>query len=150
MKKIFRVELLLPLLVIYAGCPLACLIDSSVGSIRWTLFSATCILAAWWVMAYYDGTLKCAIKWICRYLVSIVPAVVLFYLGVLTGALDILVLFWGIRISILSNCAIGLISYAVRKKTGNAMLVFVMVLFLYLCANPNRNSLFGTVFWGWV
>lgn len=145
-------DFLLPIVILYVCAPLSFLLGSLTEMntiiLSWICYSGSCIMAVWWVMVFFDGTIKSAIKWIFRYYLSMALAFLAFYGMVLLGLMDFFLLCSATGISILANGVMGLVTYKIRKITGNGMLVFVVILLAYLCFNPLPESLFGTAFWG--
>lgn len=152
MKKYLNWENCFPLIVLYIGCPVAFLIEDfyEVNMVTRNLYEVSCVLSVWWTMLFYEGNFKKCLKWLFRYYIAIVPSFLFFYFLVLLGKIDFLGLINLVGISVASNAVMSVLAFGIRKKTENVMLVFIVVLLLFLCVNPSKDSLFGMAFWGWL
>lgn len=152
MKKYLNWESCFPLMVLYIVCPVAFLIEDfyEVNMVTRNLYEVSCMLSVWWTMLFYNGNFRNCIKWICRYYLALVPIFLFFYSFVLIGKIDFLGMLHLLGISIMANALLSILAFGVRKITGNALSVFVIMVLVFLSVNPTKDSLFGMAFWGWL
>lgn len=132
-KKYLQFDFLFPIMMVYLFMPISGWIIRATGitevipmDFELLYLLGAMFLSLWWILLYYDGTLKTAMSWWVRYVVMILPVWLVHYVIHVNDAFSYVYLEY-LLINVLVNLIVGFIGFGLRKLLHDNRFIYILV-----------------------
>ncbi|MCM1466955.1 MAG: hypothetical protein NC086_02315 [Alistipes sp.] len=131
MKENCNFTLLFPVIMTYIVCPAAYAVTAVYTYPGDVIENVMLFMAAWWIVAYYDGKFKTAVMWLMRYIVMFLPLWIVYYVIYMNTESGYVPL-WGLARIVIANSLTGLGAFWAKKLFDETAVVFVLLAVCYI------------------